>query len=467
MTKSQNTVKMSIKAESTTKTRTTTASNSNSNGKLKLKNKKCNVASSASTSDVELIVRKKLITTTTTTTMTPIDSNSNHQSCSSLKETSETNQIEANAINNSVSCVDFKSSNDMEVTMQRTVNQQKANPTSTADAVAALIQDSKRFSSDHNIILKSSSNHTIVSIDNNNNANVISNENNHQTSKNTSCLTLNENNNNTKLMSTVKKEQLEYEFRLKPRMNKNKDKFNENCDDEFVNVNYSKKRDSSKSSFCRRCCGSSSALSTSSSSGTSSDEDNVSTSSEHKNPTLVKQKKTVDKNKKNSRTSKSDAARNDIDTEKERSLKNRVINLFYVYCCCGCCHLFKLLKTKKSSTLLDKNRNNNKSKKNDHKAHDINAANSKDDKLQSDNQSDLNADIQFPPPVSCIRVLRPSNDLTPVRFDSHYNIIQALNSDQLNSNPMITVDTATDTSAQPVNEQDENNFDYDYHISSY
>lgn len=30
------------------------------------------------------------------------------------------------------------------------------------------------------------------------------------------------------------------------------------------------------------------------------------------------------------------------------------------------------------------------------------------------------------PPVTCIRVLRPSNDLTPVRFDSHYNIIQAV-----------------------------------------
>lgn len=32
------------------------------------------------------------------------------------------------------------------------------------------------------------------------------------------------------------------------------------------------------------------------------------------------------------------------------------------------------------------------------------------------------------PPVTCIRVLRPSNDLTPVRFDSHYNIIQAVSS---------------------------------------
>jgi hypothetical protein len=35
-------------------------------------------------------------------------------------------------------------------------------------------------------------------------------------------------------------------------------------------------------------------------------------------------------------------------------------------------------------------------------------------------------DLIEPPPVTCIRVLRPSNDLTPVRFDSHYNIIQAI-----------------------------------------
>jgi hypothetical protein len=38
--------------------------------------------------------------------------------------------------------------------------------------------------------------------------------------------------------------------------------------------------------------------------------------------------------------------------------------------------------------------------------------------------------ISNPPPVTCIRVLRPSNDLTPVKFDSHYNIIQTLNAVQ-------------------------------------
>ena len=44
------------------------------------------------------------------------------------------------------------------------------------------------------------------------------------------------------------------------------------------------------------------------------------------------------------------------------------------------------------------------------------------------NMKHSDSDILDPPPITCIRVLRPSNDLTPVRFDSHYNIIQALNS---------------------------------------
>jgi len=43
-----------------------------------------------------------------------------------------------------------------------------------------------------------------------------------------------------------------------------------------------------------------------------------------------------------------------------------------------------------------------------------------------------NEEFAEPPPITCIRVLRPSNDLTPVRFDSHYNIIQTLNANLLN-----------------------------------
>lgn len=41
-----------------------------------------------------------------------------------------------------------------------------------------------------------------------------------------------------------------------------------------------------------------------------------------------------------------------------------------------------------------------------------------------DDRSDLESYCANHPPITCIRVLRPSNDLTPIRFDSHYNIIQ-------------------------------------------
>ena len=37
-----------------------------------------------------------------------------------------------------------------------------------------------------------------------------------------------------------------------------------------------------------------------------------------------------------------------------------------------------------------------------------------------------------PQPVTCIRVLRPSNDLSAVRFDSHYNIIDIKNKNEDN-----------------------------------
>lgn len=55
--------------------------------------------------------------------------------------------------------------------------------------------------------------------------------------------------------------------------------------------------------------------------------------------------------------------------------------------------------------------------------------------------------ISNPPPVTCIRVLRPSNDLTPVKFDSHYNIIQTLNAVQNCTNDL-TMSYST-TSIEP------------------
>jgi hypothetical protein len=41
-----------------------------------------------------------------------------------------------------------------------------------------------------------------------------------------------------------------------------------------------------------------------------------------------------------------------------------------------------------------------------------------------------------PPPVTCIRVLRPSNDLSAVRFDSHYNIIDIKNKNDDSKNDL-------------------------------
>jgi hypothetical protein len=175
----------------------------------------------------------------------------------------------------------------MEVTMLRTiVNQKKANPTSTADAVTSLLQDLKRFGSDHNVILKSSSsNHTIVSIENNgsnilptndqtNNGNITGTA----LSKNNSTLTLNNDNlingNNTQLMSTVKKEQLEYEFRLKPPLTKNKEKINENS--QLDDPTHVCKIGLNQSSLCRRCicccCSNESTISASSTSQSSSSD---------------------------------------------------------------------------------------------------------------------------------------------------------------------------------------------------
>ena len=171
----------------------------------------------------------------------------------------------------------------MEVTMQRTiVNQKKANPTSTADAVTSLLQDLQRFGSDHNVILKSSSsNHTIVSIDNNgsnilptndqtNNGNITG----ASPSKNNSNDNL-INGNNTQLMSTVKKEQLEYEFRLKPRSTKSKV---DHLVDQLDDPAHVSKIGLNQSNLCRRCiccCGNESIISASSTSESSSviDED--------------------------------------------------------------------------------------------------------------------------------------------------------------------------------------------------
>ena len=116
-------------------------------------------------------------------------------------------------------------------------------------------------------------------------------------------------------------------------------------------------------------------------------------------------------------------------------------------------------KNCKSNDLKHRNQHNSSNKEENNKKN-----------FNAEIQSDLNTDtIQFPPPVSCIRVLRPSNDLTPVRFDSHYNIIQALSAaDQISNNPLIAVERCLDPAlTNHADETGETNFDYEFQACSY
>ena len=74
---------------------------------------------------------------------------------------------------------------------------------------------------------------------------------------------------------------------------------------------------------------------------------------------------------------------------------------------------------------------------------------------RGDNHSDECDDlIENPPPVMCIRVLRPSNDLTPVRFDSHYNIIQSISTGSISGGGL---GTGMGENNDEYNEEDELN----------
>ena len=109
-------------------------------------------------------------------------------------------------------------------------------------------------------------------------------------------------------------------------------------------------------------------------------------------------------------------------------------------------------------------------KLNDLKNRNQQTSNNKEDNNKQNFNVEIQSDsIQFPPPVSCIRVLRPSNDLTPVRFDSHYNIIQALNAiDLLAINPLTTADQCLEPAlTSHSDETDGNNFDYEFQTCSY
>jgi hypothetical protein len=90
--------------------------------------------------------------------------------------------------------------------------------------------------------------------------------------------------------------------------------------------------------------------------------------------------------------------------------------------------------------LISRNHYGRNSNRDSHKRRNINSNNNNNNNnnnsniyyknsLESKKSSIItnNSETGSPPPITCIRVLRPSNDLTPVRFDSHYNIIQTQN----------------------------------------
>lgn len=138
--------------------------------------------------DVELIVRKKLITTTTTTTMTPLDGTAAKPPAIGNDQGAEDSvggsgcPLEANnSYNNTSNAINELANSEiqqqqdaaagtatppgsqkiMNITTERIVNQQQANPKSTADAVASFRIDSINNtqsigSTEHNIIISSS-----------------------------------------------------------------------------------------------------------------------------------------------------------------------------------------------------------------------------------------------------------------------------------------------------------------------
>ena len=178
---------------------------------------------SSSINGVELIVRKKLITTTTTTTLNPAENGLiSPQECPNI-ETSCPNLDNTSCNNNSPPAINIDNTVDTGYET-RIINQQQANPSSYADAVASLIPDSL-FTSDHSVIISASSNAAskinLIGEDgeelNNHTVNVLASQQKVSFEQNggndlpnspTSLASAN-------LTSTIKKEQLEYEFRIK------------------------------------------------------------------------------------------------------------------------------------------------------------------------------------------------------------------------------------------------------------
>lgn len=150
-----------------------------------------------------------------------------------------------------------------------------------------------------------------------------------------------------------------------------------------------------------------------------------------------------------------DDSNNDTSLLQNNDLSSRIMHIISYLCCC---FIFtnsqgyhticgKKLNIKNRYYLNDKLSNNQIYSGNENNQHNNNKSNF--DYINDTERSEGNLIGQ---PIKCIRVLRPSNDLTPVRFDSHYNIIQAYSADNTSlicSNEVQINDTVNENASMP------------------
>ena len=399
---------------------------------------KTNLASN--TTDVELIVRKKLITTTTTTTMSPVEANNLLNNGQSFSDTSLNENFNVLFKRNEL----IDDSNNNKVVMERTI--QNANPASTTDAVANLIQDlnSQRVNSTNGNTIAISNSNQDIDID-------------EEIPKRCSLKDLETN----KRISTVKKEQLEYEFRIKPKQEtpvnnmyclksssrtdmklrkkkykfsfKKRDQTEGNTDDSVSSVDLVYKR-----YFCCgiKCCRLAYHMDNENESNEFNDENmqrsEFDLSLESGTRAQPKPKQPSNRFSSNFFCSNRNSFARPVDESNKQHQLNQKRNNFFrrsfnaIFCCCVMTNANNdenEMPHGGSSVETPSNMNSSINQKLNEIRHNQRNVNASNDNSKEDANSDY--DIASNPPITCIRVLRPSNDLTPVRFDSHYNIIQA------------------------------------------
>lgn len=375
--------------------------------------------------DVELIVRKKLITTTTTTTANPVELNSlaNEANVEADQQKDQNDEINNG---NQIS------------TMHRVVN--NANPENTADAVAALMKD---YSEANDSVIRSPS---AIDIDdstqfdeNNNNRNSLTN------------ISVSDAPGNNRRVSTFKKEQLEYEFRIKPQTsNKKKRNKRKNKNSLITFDERSENRSAGENTenmvIYRRlyCCGLKCCQFPLN--FTNANEESI-----YSSATFSRACPSEDNNFDAQQVSCCCFTQNN----------SAFVRFMQLICCCFIFRNQKYFKVfgkkfyfqnaseqpsfygsnsnQPSDTLNNKNSSNKLEKECDsYECRSWASKTSFRDRLKrgstkrKENSKTKREDddiLTEEPAVTCIRVLRPSNDLTPVKFDSQYNIIQAYNTE--------------------------------------